>query len=485
MPKTSSNRYDVVIIGAGISGLVCGCYLAKAGLNVLIAERHHKPGGYCTSFKRGPFTFDAAAHSFGGCRHAVLGKVFREFEIDRRLELTRTDPFDIVITPDYRIAFWSDLDKTVREFERAFPKERDKIRSLFSFLEAVHPDSFTQLRSLTFQEVLDRYLEDDKLKSILSFPAYGNTALPPSALSAFLAKKIFEEFMFDGGYYPRGGMQALADAFARRFEELGGELHLSCPVEKILVDDRKVTGVIVEKTESIRADYVISCCDARHTLYTLVGPDVLNRGFAARFAKLVPSLSTFVVYLGIKDGASNLPFPGANVWILSDYNLDACYAAAKRAAFDDVSGYLVHVSHDRKTVTAFMHISYESPEYWSRVKKQWLETFIARLEKEVIPELTNYIAHKEAATPNTLHRYTLNYQGATFGWEPTPDQLAVPGLRKPSRIRGLYLAGHWITQGFGISGVVQVAHDTAALFLRAEKGIQLPSESSRTSFLTS
>lgn len=66
MPNLGPDAYDAVIIGAGIGGLVCGCYLAKAGMKVLIAEHHHKPGGYCTSFKRRGFTFDAAAHSLEG-----------------------------------------------------------------------------------------------------------------------------------------------------------------------------------------------------------------------------------------------------------------------------------------------------------------------------------------------------------------------------------------------------------------------------------
>lgn len=45
MLKAHKDIYDAVIIGAGISGLVCGCYLAKAGMKVLIAEQHFKPGG--------------------------------------------------------------------------------------------------------------------------------------------------------------------------------------------------------------------------------------------------------------------------------------------------------------------------------------------------------------------------------------------------------------------------------------------------------
>ena len=66
MLKTNNGNYDAVIIGAGVGGLVCGCYLAKAGMKVLIVEQHFKTGGYCTSFKRKNFSFDAAAHCFGG-----------------------------------------------------------------------------------------------------------------------------------------------------------------------------------------------------------------------------------------------------------------------------------------------------------------------------------------------------------------------------------------------------------------------------------
>ena len=47
------SSYDGVIIGAGIGGLVSGCYLAKEGLDVVIVEQHSMLGGYCVSFRRG------------------------------------------------------------------------------------------------------------------------------------------------------------------------------------------------------------------------------------------------------------------------------------------------------------------------------------------------------------------------------------------------------------------------------------------------
>src|SRR5512139_3394531 len=102
--------YDAAIIGAGISGLVCGCYLAKAGMKVLIVEQHSKPGGYCTSFKRKGFIFDAAAHSFGGVKYGLVGKILAELAVDKRLEIRRVDPTDIIVASRNRLTFWQDLD---------------------------------------------------------------------------------------------------------------------------------------------------------------------------------------------------------------------------------------------------------------------------------------------------------------------------------------------------------------------------------------
>jgi phytoene dehydrogenase-like protein len=41
-----STGYDAVVVGAGHNGLTCACYLAKAGLKVLVLERYHDVGGH-------------------------------------------------------------------------------------------------------------------------------------------------------------------------------------------------------------------------------------------------------------------------------------------------------------------------------------------------------------------------------------------------------------------------------------------------------
>ena len=108
-----NDQYDVIIIGAGIGGLVCGNYLAKAGMKVLIVERHNKVGGYCTSFKRNGFTFDAAAHSMGSCREdGRIGILFKDLDLYEKVKITRSEISDLIITPHYKIALHNNLSLT-------------------------------------------------------------------------------------------------------------------------------------------------------------------------------------------------------------------------------------------------------------------------------------------------------------------------------------------------------------------------------------
>jgi len=464
-----SDMYDAIIIGAGIGGLVCGCYLAKAGMKVLIAEQHYKPGGYCTSFKRQGFTFDAAAHIFGGYKYGSLGKIFKELGVDKKVEIRKFDPSDIIITPDYKVSFWGDLDKTIENFQTAFPEESNKIKEFLYFLFSPEPNSFARIRSWTFKDLMDKYFEDDKLKAILSFPILANAGLPPSQISAFIGAKIFKEFYLDGGYYPGGNMQALPDALVEIFKESGGELRLSCLVKKIKVKDNKVTGVVLGDGEYISSKYVISNCDARQTFYKLLGRKAVGQDFLNKINSMIPSPSMFVLYLGLDTYFDTLSESGTK-WFMLSYNIDKIYRSAEKGDFNNIDIYMVHVSPSNpKSLLAITIVSFKSKKYWENNKGKWIESFIKTIEKHSIPALTKHIVYKDAATPYTLYRYTLNYKGSARGWACTPSQLAVPDLRKPSFAQNLYLTGHWTTLGMGISGVVYVGYDTAKIILKKEK----------------
>jgi phytoene dehydrogenase-like protein len=466
MSKLDSYTYDVIIIGAGISGLVCACYLAKAGMKVLIAEQHFKPGGYCTSFRRGGFTFDAAAHSFGGYKFGYLGKVFEDLGINKKVKIHKFNPSNIISTPDYKVSFWADISQTIAGFQSAFPEEADGIQRFFNFLIKPDPMAFARIRSWTFEDLLSEYFMSEKLKATLSFPLFGNGALPPSLMSAFIGAKIFQEFLLDGGYYPEGGMQALSDALAARCREFGCVIRLSTTVKKIRVKNNEVKGVTLEKEGFISSRYVVSNCDARQTFLKLIDRKIIDQDFSTEIMSMVPSLSTFIVYLGVKNSEDFFPDPGTNHWYLSEYNLFNIYRSTKEGDFRDMGRYLVHISPNESTISAMINAPFKSKKYWDSMRNKLADNLIRSIEMHTIPALSKHIVYRETATPHTLYRYTLNYAGAAYGWESSPSQLAKPDFRKPSFIQGLYLTGHWTTQGLGIPGVTYLGYDTASMILR-------------------
>src|SRR5882757_3068966 len=87
-------RYDAIVIGAGIAGLFCANILAKGGMKVLLLERHSLLGGFCSTFRRKGFIFDAATHFYPllGNPSTMTGKVLKD--LGNPTEWVRMDPVD-------------------------------------------------------------------------------------------------------------------------------------------------------------------------------------------------------------------------------------------------------------------------------------------------------------------------------------------------------------------------------------------------------
>lgn len=464
--------YDAIIIGAGISGLVCGCYLAKAGMKTLIVEKNAKPGGYCTSFTRKGFTFDACAHSIGGLgKGGAVSTVVKELGIDQRLIFIKFDPLDTIITPDYKVSFWSNLEKTIGELRYIFPKEAMNIADLFSFIIDIQGGQHIQLRKKTLKELLDSYIKDDKLKSIFSFLAFGNLGLPPSQLSAFTAVKFYKQFIFDGGYYPGSQIQDFPDTLAEIFKEYGGNLVLSKKVNRILIKDGTAKGIQLNNDQSVLAKHVVSNCDTIQTYFNLLGSEYIDTDLENLLNNLVPSTSFFVLYLGIDDNLRSPAEAGTNLWYLSDYNLDRVYTMSQSGNPEDIKWFMSRIMPNKQSVLCFTNAPFQDREYWRLHKEKYRDIFIKKVER-LMPDLSAHILFKDAATPYTLYRWTLNYRGAAYGWAGMPSQFAVPEISKKAFIQNLYLTGHWTTLAQGIPGVVYLGRDTADIILKREKKIR-------------
>jgi prolycopene isomerase len=452
--------YDAVIIGAGISGLVCGCYLAKAGMKVLIVEKNAKPGGYCTSFKRGEFTFDACAHSLGSLRDdGNIKAILRELDIERNLEIKRYDPSDIIFCPDYKVNFWNNLDRTIDELQKQFSRESVNIEKFFRFLNDCKGTSFIPLRHITFQTLLDNYFKDNKLKSVLSLPIFGNAGFSVSKITAFSAVTIYKEFLLDGGYYPKGGMQKFPDLLLKRFKELGGQARLSTIAKKIKINDNAIEGVVIDNDEFLSAKFVISNADARQTLLAMIGSELIPGEMSDLLNGMIPSLSMFILYLGIDKDFEQLP-KGSSIWFLPHYDIGKMFLDAVEGNIDKLDWFLLRISEDGNSILRFVNSPFMVKRYWEENKKRLIDEYIKKTER-LITDLSKYVVFKDAATPDTLNKWTLNYEGAAYGWAGMASQFMVNGFYRNNPIRNLYLTGHWATLFHGIPGVAYLGRETA------------------------
>lgn len=468
MLKADKDSYDVIIIGAGISGLICGCYLAKAGMKVLIAEQHYKPGGYCSSFKRKGFTFDAAAHSFGGYREdGHVRKILTEIGIDKVINIVRFDPSDIIITPDFNITLWNDIKVTVANLADIFPEEKNNIINYFNFLTSSNQSEFTKLKNKTFSSLLHSFFRDEKLINSIALPVLGNGGLPPSLMHAFSGTKIFSEFIIDGGYYPEGGIQNLPNALDHIIKQNNGRILYRRLVKKIILQNQTVKGIKLDNNETFTSKYVISACDITQTFKTFLGEKILGKQRISNLKKMVPSLSTFILYIGIDKPFKGLPEPGTNTWYLPYYDLDKIYSQIQKCNFSKAGMFMIRVSPNKKTILAFINAPFKTRLFWKQKKEKIAEEFLNRIEK-LIPNLKNHVVCLDTATPSTLYRYTLNYKGAAYGWASLPSQLFEPNFQEKSFIKGLYLTGHWTTKAHGIPGVIYLGYSTAKHILKKE-----------------
>lgn len=465
--------YDVVIIGAGISGLVCGCYLKKAGLKTLIVEKNPKAGGYCTSFERGGYNFDSAVHYIGGVRDGSLSTILKDLDPDKELKFNQFDPSDKVIIPDSQVYVRANPNDTINEFKKSFVDEKKNIEDFFNFIiNSELVNIYRKTANLTFDQLLNKFFTNKKLKVSIGILLMGNMGLPLSKISAFAAVVFFKEFLLDPGYYPIGGMQAFSDYFAKRFKELGGELILSKRVEKIRTSGNNVVGVSIESGLQIKSKVVISGIDASETFNDLLDSRLNESNIVD---KLEVSKSVFIVYIGLKNDLHKLTKDTCNIWFHVNDDLEDQYnLLEENFKSGKVTGAMLSFPSFKDparsnlgvhTIQIFSTAPFISESFW-RKNKTLVEERLITFAERIIPNLKPNIDLKIAASPLTLRRYTSNKYGAAFGWASTKDQFNTTVFPQVTSARNLFIIGHWSVMGCGQGGVSTVA-------LSGKKGAEL------------
>lgn len=488
-------RYDAVIIGAGIGGLILANLLAREGRKVLLLEQHYMVGGYCSTFRRGGYTFDAATHFYPllGNPETLTGRLLGELGVTTGW--VKMDPVDTFHFPDgSRFEVPADFDTYFTKLKAEFPEEAGALDSFFAAVRETYSlgllhyfrgrplaalGRLAPYRDLTVKQALDSWFKDEKLKLLLTAdcPHWGS----PPGRTSFVFDSMLRLSYFLGNYYPQGGSQAFADELALRFEERGGHILMSTLAKRIVIEDGEARGVEIEvlrgplraffKEGVVRSGVVVSNADLLLTLETLVGPEHLPPETVEPVRRLRATFPCWLTHLGLRGVPAGV-LREAQGYYWDSLDMDRVGRDALRFKLFAPTLYEPAMApHGEQIliVQKVLEMDYESIRDWSR-HKQEIETFIFTHLERVLPGIGEHIVVKSSASARTSWRFTLNHQGAMLGWEMSPDQLAEGRPTPETAIRNLYCVGHWTQPGGGITPVIVSAQRVARAILEGSPG---------------
>jgi phytoene dehydrogenase-like protein len=464
--------YDVVVVGGGLGGLSAGAALARIGKKVLVVERQDDPGGFAHAFRRDKYLFDPAIHlTSQGHEGGFLDVYLRVLGVRDEIDLIRLDSLYAADFPGARYVVPTGFEPFVEAHARHWPAERDAIErfarlcqnvvneshevpprlemSQLGEAEARFP-SFFHHRLHTLSDVLDEYFSDARLKAVLG-SGWPYAGVPPSMVSFLLYAQMLFSWI-DGPVYPRGSFQKLVDVFVAALERSGGELLVGTKVTRIDVADGHVVGVTLEGGLQIRASAVVSNVDATQTIDELVGPEHFPDQYVRRFRRLKPSLSGFVLFTATDLDLAELDL-AAEVFV-HDWDHEQNYRGIDNGAFCGTWAS-VPTLHDSSLAPEGEHllvfsalVPYDIGEPWESARQHYTELMLDRLER-LLPGYRNQLRFLESATPETFKEYSLNRDGAIYGWENTTQQSVGRRLPPEAPLAGLLFAGAWTEPGTG------------------------------------
>jgi phytoene dehydrogenase-like protein len=476
--------YDAVVVGAGLGGLSAAAFLAKNKRSVLLLERHNIPGGYATTFCRGRFEFDVSLHDLSaiGTPNA-RGSLYNYLDY---LGVAGKLTF-IPMTDLYRIAdgnidmtIPAGRDKLMEFLVGSFPKEAEAIERFFDTSKSLMNDFSAVVRSAsmrgtdldpaayptfvtygmkTYQEVLDAFITDPDLKTVLS-PYWGYLGLPPSKVPFHLMAAVWDSFLDTPPHHVRGRCQAISNAFVDVIYENGGDVKFNCGAKKITTSKGSVTGVITDEDEEIGAKTVISNANPLAAMINLVGAESVPKQYMRDLNSRIPGFSLVNIFFGLDCPADMIGGKVHENYLNFTANADPIWE--KAFTLEPPDGLFLtfynmtdpDISPPGTTLANILLASYARPWYllppeeYVRAKTRFADAALDIAEK-FHPGLREHIEVIEVSTPITNMRYTGNIGGAIYGFDQYLSDSGLLRLRHSTPIKGLFFASAWTIPGGG------------------------------------
>ncbi len=440
------DRYDVVIIGSGLGGLITGVILGREGYKVCILEKNAQIGGTLQTFIYDKTKFDTGVHYVGGLEPGQpLFPYFKFLGLmdELKLEKMEENGFDeITFEGDkniYPIA--QEFNNFKKQLLKFFPHEEHGLDDYISRIKNVcksfsfynlNPDANLENELEHYyvgaKDVIDDCVKDKKLRMVLAannllYAGEGDKA--PFYVHALIMNSYIES-----AYRILGGGSQISKILARQIKELGGEIIRNQEVISINKNDNKIESVELKSGVIVKGNTFISNIHPTQT-FKLVDQTGLRKSYLKRVLNLENTTSAFVLYLSIKpktlkyEKVNKYHFSHNNVWDLTNYssenwgNIYALYSAPSRKNPEFTKSLIVitymkmeDVARWGKTFNTVTNKGIRDKEY-HEFKEQKAQILLNQIEKK-IPGIREMVNDYNTSSPLTLRDY-IGADGSLYG----------------------------------------------------------------------
>ncbi len=320
--------FDVVIIGSGLGGMVCGTILSKEGKRVCIIEKNEQIGGSLQTFRREGLTFDTGVHYIGGLsKENSLYKIFHYLGIMNRLETVKMDEqgFDVVLFKDDtdEYPYGMGYENFKRIMSNKFPDDTEAISTYCQDMKRIcdsiplynlrngEPEDMSFL-STGAKDYFEQLTQNKQLQNVLAGTnlLYAGTEKTPLYVHALVVNSYIES-----AYKIKNGGDQMVKLMARIIKENGGEILRKHEVKSIDVENGIAKSVTLSNGEKIEGELFISNIHPVKTL-AMTATDAIRPAYRNRIKELENSISTFVLYIVFK--TNTFPFHNRNYYYFTE-----------------------------------------------------------------------------------------------------------------------------------------------------------------------
>jgi phytoene dehydrogenase-like protein len=277
-------KYNTIIIGGGLAGLTAGATLSKFGKKVLLLEKHHKPGGCATTFKRGDFIVEVGLHEMSGLtKNGSITQIFKMLDVAKHVQFEKVPEFYGVVSDKEDFVLPHGYDAATKALINKYPEDEKGIKRFMKLIAGIRKETINLPRSPLKQKLiyplmpllypnlvestkhtvgswLDKYItnENAKLDLTAHIVYWGDD---PYTLSMFYFAVPFSGFIENGGHFIKGGSQQLSNYLASYIEKNGGSVLLGKRAEKIITNNGKATGVAFRDSFNENSKPTTILCD--------------------------------------------------------------------------------------------------------------------------------------------------------------------------------------------------------------------------------